>query len=284
MAESTGNVNEKLTPGTNASNGHGQSSEAESANHVAGLWRDFKHTGSDEARNRLVEHFQPLVRAAAERVWAKLPREVDIADLRSAGTFGLMDAIKAFDTDRGVKFETYCAARVRGAILDQLRVLDWVPRLVRTKAHRLQAAVRSVEIRLGRPPNEEEVADELGLSMSELHDMVREASAAAMLSLNWHAHDDSDNRGGRDMTYFQDKRLGNAMGNLQRDDLRKLVLKGLSKTERLIILLYYYDELTMKEIGAILDLSESRISQMHASILLRLQLQLRERASEFLQE
>jgi len=276
--------NPENASGTAGSEGAGQAAASDPADPIAILWRQYKRVGSDDLRNRLVEHYQPLVNAAAERIWAKLPKEVDIDDLRSAGIFGLMDAIKAFDLDRGVKFETYCAARVRGAILDQLRVLDWVPRLVRTKAHRLEGAIRTLEVRLGRPPNEEELAGELGVSMDELYNMVQEASAAAMLSLNWQGQDDSTNRGGRDMNYFQDKRVKDPTVGLQRDDLRRLVLKGLSRTERLIILLYYYDELTMKEIGAILDLSESRISQMHASILLRLQLQLRERRSEFMGE
>ena len=136
----------------------------ESPQALMSAWRNYKLTGAEELRNRLMEHYLDLVKYAAERVGSKLPDEVDVDDLMSAGVFGLLDAIDAFDLDRGVKFETYCAPRIRGAILDELRNMDWVPRLVRHRAHKLAEVTRTLEAELGRKPNPDELAGRLGLS------------------------------------------------------------------------------------------------------------------------
>src|SRR5688572_25699016 len=174
---------------------------------IAEVWVRYKQDPTNKMlRNRLVEQYLPLVKYNGERIWSRLPEGVDLDDLISAGVFGLMDAINAFDMSRGVKFETYCVPRIRGAMLDELRTMDWVPRLVRSKASRLNEAIKFLEARLGRTP---------------------------------------------------------------------------SRNERLVIILYYYEELTMKEIGATLDLSESRVSQMHSAIVQRLQNQLGMRRPEF---
>ena len=135
---------------------------------IAQVWLDFKRDQSNQKlRNALIERFLPLVRYNAERVWAKLPDGVDLNDLISAGVFGLMDAIEAFDLERGVKFETYCVPRIRGAMLDELRTMDWVPRLVRSKASKLEAARKEAEAELGRPPSDTEIARKMGLPMEE---------------------------------------------------------------------------------------------------------------------
>src|SRR5579863_7241529 len=136
---------------------------------VAEIWKSYKQDQSDqELRNVLIERYLPLVRYNAERVWAKLPDGVDLNDLISAGVFGLMDAIEAFDLTRGVKFETYCVPRIRGAMLDELRTMDWVPRLVRSKASKLNEALKSLEARLGRQPTEIELAKQLEITVPEL--------------------------------------------------------------------------------------------------------------------
>src|SRR5512147_2716124 len=135
---------------------------------VTELWREFKEHPSTELRNRLVERYLPLVKYNAERIWQRLPEGVDLDDLISAGVFGLMDAIDAFDLNRGVKFETYCVPRIRGAMLDELRTMDWVPRLVRSKASKLNEATKIMEARLGRQPNENELAAEMNISVPEL--------------------------------------------------------------------------------------------------------------------
>src|SRR6476661_10928400 len=144
---------------------------------VQQVWRDYKTEPSIELRNQLVERYLSLVKYNAERIWARLPDGVDLDDLISAGIFGLMDAIEAFDLERGVKFETYCVPRIRGAMLDELRTMDWVPRLVRSKASKMEAARKELEAQLGRPPRADELAVKLGVPMEQLAEFVSEASA-----------------------------------------------------------------------------------------------------------
>src|SRR5947199_713054 len=139
---------------------------------VQQLWRDYRAEPTVEMRNQLVELYLPLVKYNAERIWARLPEGVDLDDLISAGVFGLMDAIDAFDLERGVKFETYCVPRIRGAMLDELRTMDWVPRLVRSKASKMEEARKSLEATLGRPPQPDEMADRLGVPVEEVQRMV----------------------------------------------------------------------------------------------------------------
>ena len=156
------------------------------------LWIDFKQDQSDQRlRNRLIEQYHQLVKYNAERVWAKLPEGVDLNDLISAGVFGLMDAIEAFDLSRGVKFETYCVPRIRGAMLDELRSMDWVPRLVRSKATKLNDGTKRMEDRLGRSPTEIELAEHMELTVPELEKMMRDANAVNLISLNkkWYETD-----------------------------------------------------------------------------------------------
>src|SRR5271170_3785672 len=151
---------------------------------VTELWREFKEHPTLEMRNQLVELYLPLVRYNAERIWARLPEGVDLDDLISAGVFGLMDAIDAFDLERGVKFETYCVPRIRGAMLDELRTMDWVPRLVRSRASKLEEARKTLEAEHGRPPRPEEMATKLGVSMEDFVKMAGDATAVSLVSLN----------------------------------------------------------------------------------------------------
>ena len=249
---------------------------------VEQLWADFKEdTTNQELRNRLVEIYLPLVKYNGERIWARLPEGVELDDLISAGVFGLMDAIDAFDLTRGVKFETYCVPRIRGAMLDELRTMDWVPRLVRSKASKLNEAMKNLEARLGRQPNENELAEELQISVPELEKMVLDANAVNLISLNKKWYETDSYKDVREIDILEDKKGEDPTRRIQKNDLMRLVTKGLNRNERLIIILYYYEELTMKEIGATLDLSESRVSQMHSSIVQRLQSQLCRRRPEF---
>src|SRR5690242_14543367 len=155
------------------------------------VWRDYRAQPSVELRNQLVEIYLPLVKYNAERIWARLPDGVDLDDLISAGVFGLMDAIDAFDLERGVKFETYCVPRIRGAMLDELRTMDWVPRLVRSKASKLEEARKGLEASLGRPPRPEEMAQQLGISLEDYEKMSGDATAVSLVSLNkkWYETD-----------------------------------------------------------------------------------------------
>ena len=248
---------------------------------VMEIWHQFKAEPTTELRNRLIERFLPLVRYNAERIWARLPDGVDIDDLISDGVFGLMDAIDAFDLTRGVKFETYCVPRIRGAMLDELRTMDWVPRLVRSKHSKLEEARKTLEAMHGRPPSDQEIAERMGITMEEYDKHVQDASAVSLVSLNKKWYETDSYKDVREIDILEDKKSEDPTRRLQRKDLMKLVTKGLNRNERLILILYYYEELTMKEIGQTLDLSESRVSQMHSSIVQRLQGQLAERRPEF---
>jgi len=239
------------------------------------IWVRFKAAGGQELRNRLMEHYLPLVKATAERLYAKLPSEVDVDDLISAGVFGLMDAIEAFDLARGVKFETYCSPRVRGAILDELRNMDWVPRLVRSRAHQLENATKALRAELGRLPTDDEVATRLSVGKPEFKKIMRDANAVSLVSLSRKCFDDDSGRELHEIDILEDCRSSDPVMELQHNEVNEVILHGLSKIEKLIVVLYYYEQMTMKEIGATLDLSESRVSQMHSGILNRLRHQLK---------
>jgi RNA polymerase sigma factor for flagellar operon FliA len=240
-----------------------------------------KDPNNQDLRNRLMERYFPLVKYNGERIWQRLPDGVELDDLVSAGVFGLMDAIDAFDMTRGVKFETYCVPRIRGAMLDELRTMDWVPRLVRSKASKLSEATKQLEARLGRTPSEQELAQHMNLDVKELERMMVDANAVNLISLNKKWYETDSYKDVREIDILEDKKGEDPTRRIQRNDLMRLVTKGLNRNERLIIILYYYEELTMKEIGATLDLSESRVSQMHSSIVQRLQSQLVRRRGEF---
>ena len=243
-------------------------------------WKRYRKSGDETARNRLLENYLPIVKYTAERVRTKLPDEVDVNDLMSAGIFGLLDALKAFDPQRGVKFETYCAPRIRGAILDELRSMDWVPRLVRSRAHKLSEAVRTLEAQLGRKPEERELAKQMRLTLKEFRKVQRDAKATGVVSLSRKWFETDSHKDVREIDVVEDKRSDNPFRFAQRKDIKDLVTRGLSRAERLIIVLYYFEEMTMKEIGETLDLSESRVSQMHSAILTRLRNQLESRRKE----
>ena len=245
------------------------------------VWDRFHETHDDMYRNLLMEHYRDLVRYSAERLHSKLPDKVELDDLISAGIFGLMDAIDAYDPERGVKFETYCAPRVKGSILDELRSMDWVPRLVRARAHQLSRATNALELHLGRKPLAEEIAEELQVDMIEFNRLQRDAKAVGLVSLNTKCNDGEGDKDVCEIDVIKDRKSKNPLIEAQKRDLKNLLTKGLSRAERLIIVLYYYEEMTMKEIGATLDLSESRVSQMHSSIVARLKAQMNSRKKEF---
>ncbi|MDX1681825.1 MAG: FliA/WhiG family RNA polymerase sigma factor [Phycisphaeraceae bacterium] len=237
---------------------------------VKAEWQSYQRDGNDDARNALMEHYLPVVHYTAERLYRKLPNEVELDDLVSAGVFGLMDAIDAFDQDRGVKFTTYCSARIRGAILDELRAMDWVPRLVRSRSTKVDRASRVFKARHGRPPTHDEIADALGVDDHEYEKIRRDAGAVNMHSLSRKWYETDSHKDVCEIDILEDNRQTDPFNEVERGDLKAMLTRGLTRSERLIVILYYYEELTMKEIGATLDLSESRVSQMHSSILARL--------------
>jgi RNA polymerase sigma factor for flagellar operon FliA len=246
------------------------------------LWERYRDEGDSKARNALVERYLHIVRFVAERIFNKLPSSVDFDDLTSAGIFGLFNAIDGYDFERGTKFETYCAARVRGAILDELRSQDWVPRLIRARANRIQATYEELEAKLQRDPTKEEMAACLDVSVADYEQMLQDSSAATLVSLNKRVDDGEGPTGSTQADILEDKRGPSPYEHLQMKDVIRLIHKNLSKQERLIVLLYYYEELTMKEIGAALDLSESRVCQILSKVTTRLKGKFRNMRNELL--
>lgn len=244
------------------------------------LWSAYERSPSRVNRNALMELYLPVVHYNAQRVHAKLPESVEFDDLVSAGTFGLIGAIEGFDRERGNKFETYCAPRVRGAILDELRTLDWVPRLVRSRSSQLDKARRSLTAQTGVEPTDRELRGRLGVDQEEYAKIKRDSSAVGVVSLSRRRSSEDAGREVCEIDVLNDSRQTDPLSALSRRDLKDLVTRGLSRNERMIVVLYYYEAMTMREIGRVLDLSESRVSQMHTSVLLRLRAQLKHRARE----
>ena len=245
------------------------------------LWAIYRDEYSDEIRNYMIVKYRDVVRFTAERMAMKLPSEVDFDDLMSAGLFGLMDAINAYDPDRGVKFETYCTQRIRGAIYDELRSMDWVPRLVRARTSKYENTRKQIEMESGTAATDDEIAKRLQMNSEEYKKLKRDSRPVSQVSLNRKWFETDSSKDVREIDVIKDTRQQNPLHAVQSQDLQGLLTKGLSRAERLIVILYYYEEMTMKEIGITLDLSESRVSQMHSSILARLKAQMQHREREF---
>ena len=254
---------------------------SETAQSMNKLWRAYQKNKTKDLRDRIIKQYLPIVRYNAERVYSRLPDEVDLEDLISAGLFGLMDAIDAFDLSRKVKFETFCAQRVRGAILDELRAMDWVPRLVRQRSSRVENARQSIEKQHGRGASDDEIREKLGATESDWEKIHRDSSAVMTISITRRPNPQADAADDmREIDVPAPMDSGDPLRTLQRSDLRELITQGLTRCERLIVILYYFEGLTMKEIGATLSLSESRVSQMHTSVIMRLKSQLFNRERE----
>ncbi len=224
----------------------------------------------ESLRNALMERHLPLVRYIAERLLQTLPRSIELDDLVSAGLFGLMDAIRGFDPERGIKFKTYCTTRIRGSILDQLRSQDWVPRLVRLKATRIEKTLQRLIGEFGREPTHAELAAALEMDHSELSREMEAANAKAMFSLSekWEDHDDEG--GSEKVDILEDKEAVDPVTTLNRQDLMRFITRALTNKERFIIKQYYEYGHTMREIGEMLSLTESRVCQIHSNVMSRL--------------
>jgi RNA polymerase sigma factor for flagellar operon FliA len=238
------------------------------------LWRRCKEDGDERARERLVVAYSPLVKYVAGRMASGLPSHVEEGDLISYGLIGLIGSIERYDLDREIKFETYAVARIRGAIIDELRSLDWVPRSVRAKARDVEKAHSQLENKLGRAPNEEEMADKLGVSVDDFRTTLLEIANSSVLALDdlWTV---SDPDGGQ-VSLLDTIRDPNAIDPEEAIDTVELkdrladAIEGLPERERLVIALYYYENLTLREIGEVLGVTESRVSQLHTKAVLRL--------------
>jgi RNA polymerase sigma factor for flagellar operon FliA len=242
------------------------------------LWTVFKKTASQDARERLILHYAPLVKYVASRVATGLPASVEQADLVSYGMFGVIDALEKFELDRGIKFETYAIPRIRGAIIDELRSLDWVPRSVRFKHREFEKAYAEVEARLKRAPTDREIAEHLGISLPELHDIVTQISSVSILALDEPVSVGAD-RGETIslMDTLSDVAHGDLMEGLEGDEMRAMLsaaINSLSDREKIVVTLYYFEGLTLSEIGDVLGVTESRVCQIHTKAVGQLRIRL----------
>ena len=245
----------------------------------ADLWRRLRQEGDSRAREQLVLTYAPLVKYIAGRMASRLPRHVEEADLVSYGLSGLLTAIERFDPRREVKFETFAATRIRGAIVDELRSLDWVPRTVRRKARGIQRVNADLERRLGRAPTDAETADAMGVSVKELRSSLVEISNSSIVALDevWTASDARE--GDSLLDRIGDPKAADPVRELAANDLRERLsdaIARLPEREQLVVALYYYDNLTLAEIAEVLGVTESRTSQLRTKAILRLQSALEE--------
>ena len=222
-------------------------------------------------RERLIMEYAPLVKYIANRIAMRLPPHIEVNDLINAGVIGLIDAIEKFDPDKEVKFKTYAEIRIKGAILDELRSMDWIPRSIRKVINKLVNAYHELEQQLGRPAKDEEIAELLGLQMEEFYRLLKHSAGAPLISLDVMVdHDDKR----RDiLSCLVDPKSTDAFGVLGLNELKDAIagaIDDLPEKEKQVVALYYYDELTMKEIGDVLNLTESRVSQIHTKAILRL--------------
>ena len=232
------------------------------------LWEDYTRLGDSALREKLILEYAPLVKLVAGKLSMYLGYNVEFDDLVGYGVFGLIDAIDKFDYGKGVKFETYASLRIRGAILDQIRKMDWIPRTVRQKQKELDGAYRRIEERTGKPATDEQVAEELGISVDELDDLQNETKVTNIISLDEYM-EQGDNRvePKADKDYMQPEKV------VEKSELKRLlleVLQTLTDKEKKVITLYYYEELTLKEISRVLEVSESRVSQLHSKALIKM--------------
>ncbi|MBQ3319218.1 MAG: RNA polymerase sigma factor WhiG [Spirochaetia bacterium] len=241
------------------------------------LWAEYKQTRSHELRNKIVSKYAPLAKYVAGRLSIGMPPSVDFGDLVNCGIVGLMDAVEKFEPDKNVKFKTYAITRIRGAIYDELRTLDWVPRSVRQRAREIEEAVRITESRLGRSATDEEVASCLKISVQEYRDAVYKVSCTSIMSLN----DLRSNSDGDDKISLMDSLVSPASLNpdviVEKEELKRIVaesIRELPEKEQKVLVLYYYEQLTLKEIGKVLDVTESRVSQLHTKAIIRLRARL----------
>ncbi len=240
---------------------------------VESAWAAYKATGDGAARDRLILHYSPLVKYVAGRVAAGLPANVDQADLSSYGIFGLIDAIDKYEPERGIKFETYAMSRIRGAILDELRSIDWVPRSVRSRAREIEKAYQNLENRLKRPPSDAEIAEEIGVSVDELNGIYGKLATVSIVALD----ELLSPAGGGDRTALvdtlEDARAVAPEAALEAEEMKDILARAINRLperEKIVITLYYYEGLTLAQIGRVLGVTESRICQMHTKAVLAL--------------
>jgi len=250
----------------------------EEAGAIEELWRDYKQSGSRQSRDRLIVHYSPLVKYVAGRLAVGLPQTIEQSDLVSYGIFGLIDAIDKFDPERQVKFETYAITRIKGSIIDELRSIDWVPRSVRAKARAVEAAYAKLEGAMGRTPSDSELAGELGLSEKELADTLTQISFVGLVALDEVLAGAERGDGATLGDTVADRGVG-PVAAFEVEEMKQILssaINRLGEREKIVLSLYYYEALTLAEIGQVLGVTESRVCQIHTKAII----QLRSRLSE----
>jgi RNA polymerase sigma factor for flagellar operon FliA len=241
------------------------------------LWQEFKLSNDKALRDRLILTYAPLVKYVAGRLGSGLPAHVDEGDLVSYGLLGLIGAIERYDPDRDIKFETYAISRIKGAIIDELRALDWVPRSVRSRAREIERAIGELEAKLGTAPTDEQIAAKIGISVDELEESLTDISRSSIAALDelWSTSGDGDQVSLLDT--IEDTTGPRPADVLDASEMREALADAIARLperEKLVVTLYYYEELTLREIGEVLGVTESRISQLHTKAILRLKARL----------
>ncbi len=241
------------------------------------LWEQYKKARSPQIREAFIRQYAPLVKYVAGKVAVGMPTSVEFDDLVGFGVFGLIDAIDKYDPAKNVKFKTYAVTRIRGAIFDELRSIDWVPRSVRQKTREIEDTIVSLEAQLGRTASDQEVAKSLGVSEDEYLKTLLRISGTSILSLNdvWHSGDDHDNISIGDSIEAPSSLNPDVI--VEKDEVRRVIVEAINELpekEKKVLVLYYYEDLTLKEIGRVLEVTESRVSQLHTKAILRLRAKL----------
>ncbi|MDX6451256.1 MAG: polymerase sigma factor FliA [Gaiellaceae bacterium] len=241
------------------------------------LWLEFRRTNDKALRDRLILTYAPLVKYVAGRLGSGLPAHVDEGDLVSYGLLGLIGAIERYDPARDIKFETYAISRIKGAIIDELRALDWVPRSVRSRAREIERAIAELEAKLGTAPTDEQIAAKIGISVDELEESLTDISRSSIAALDelWSVSGEGDQVSLMDtIEDTQGIRPQEALDETEMREALADAIARLPEREKLVVTLYYYEELTLREIGEVLGVTESRVSQLHTKAVLRLKARL----------
>ncbi|MCB1146503.1 MAG: RNA polymerase sigma factor WhiG [Leptospiraceae bacterium] len=237
------------------------------------LWREYARSKNPRIRDYFVVKYAPLVKYVAGKLAVGMPHNVEFDDLVSYGTFGLLDAIEKYDASKEVRFKTYAMTRVRGAVYDELRSVDWIPRSIRQKAKEVERIIIELENKMGRTVEDEEIAAELDMSIDDFHQLISKIAGTSLVSLNdvWHSSDDSD-----DLSFMETIEAPNATNPdviVEREETKGVIIEAIKKLpdrEKKVVVLYYYEDLTLKEIGEVLEVTESRVSQLHTKAIMRL--------------
>ncbi|MBN2554197.1 MAG: RNA polymerase sigma factor WhiG [Spirochaetales bacterium] len=241
------------------------------------LWRSYKKHRDTRIRDFFVKQYAPLVKYVAGKVAIGMPNNVEFDDLVGFGVFGLFDAIEKFDPDKHVKFKTYAVTRIRGAIFDELRTIDWVPRSVRQKTREVEETIRKLEASVGRAATDEEIAKAMRMNIKDFHNLMLKISGTSVLSLNevWYSGEDNDKMS--IVESIESPTSLNPDSIVEKEEIKRIIVEAINELpekEKKVLVLYYYEDLTLKEIGEVLEVTESRISQLHTKAILRLRAKL----------